>query len=465
MAEAIKMGGGISIPSKEKFYINKNIDASIKTGDFIQFTGDYIEKKAPVYSANDGIPPLGLYKLSDHRYFYLHTVGDYGYVYGAVLTTNSDNTDFDWGSSYLPNTRIPIIKTSNPCFASVVLSSNLIINISTEYTTKLVITIIRISDTNAITAKAIDVTTTLTDVSFNNMICIPVKINSNSFYLIYANKNTPTLLCVRKIIVNENDTLTYDNTIKNLSTNQNLINQFTIYDVVDDVVSLVTQNIAGGETHTGIVRLDLDDINNSTLSNTIKINTIESSFSYSIVYDILISPTKNTLYVRAIEPITINSSTTHIYLVKVDISNKNSISMLTRKIFNVNEDCGRLIKVFDDNNVLAVMGNIPGQNSAFRYFSYIFTSKDNRFHMSLRTVKITNSYANTGADYKNLFCEMPANPTRGVVFLSLFYIVDSGNYSTFADISESYTVKKFEDYLDGIALTPGTSGKQIKVLV
>ena len=106
MAEAIKMGGGISIPSKEKFYINKNIDESIKVGDPIQFTGDYIEKNRTVYTSNDNTIH-GIFKITEHKYFYMHVIGDYNSIYGCIINTNSDNTDFSGtGTSPLPQTQL-----------------------------------------------------------------------------------------------------------------------------------------------------------------------------------------------------------------------------------------------------------------------------------------------------------------------------------------------------------------------
>lgn len=460
MAEAIKMGGGISIPSKEKFYINKNIDESIKVGDPIQFTGDYIEKTKPVYGGNDSTV-FGLYKLSDHKYFYLHVIGSYNYPYGCIMNTNSDNTDFNWGNSYPTQTKLSFY---GGFWTTVeVLSSNLMIIVSKNDSNVLQISIIRISTDDTITETSINVTQTLSNVSFVDSICIPVKINSNSFYLIYTDKSTHKSLYVRKITVNDNNTLTYG-TIKNLTTNQLLLNQFTIYNVVDNIVALSTNLSDNGKHYAGIIQLDLSNINNSTLSNQVKINTVDNAVYSAQIYDILLSPTKNTLFIRGYQYVGTSSSRTNIYLIKLDISNKTSISIDIQKLFDTNKDCGELLKVFNDNSLITIIGTGSG-NLGNKCFSYIFITKNNKIHMNEKAVNISNTNANTATTSTEYFCEMPAEANRGVVFISLCRVASGGDYSTYADIAESFTIKAMEDSFDGVALTPGMSGKQIKVLI
>ena len=460
MAEAIKMGGGISIPSKEKFYINKNIDESIKVGDPIQFTGDYIEKTKPVYTGNDNTI-YGIFKITEHKYFYMHVIGDYKSIYGCIINTNSDNTDFSWaGTSSLPQTQLQL--QDYYWNKVVVLSANLIVVILKVDSTVLQIAIIRISDSDAITSTIINVTSNLSDVAFDHHIAIPVKINSNSFYLIYANKSTPTSLYVRKITVNSDNTLTYSNVIKNLSTNQLVLNENTKYDVVDNILALATNN-TDGTRYGGVIQLDLSNINNCTFSNQVKINIVDNSVSSALISNVLLSPTKNTVIINGSQYEEGSSYKQHQYLAKLDITNKTTIAMVMYKLFDdTTESLGQIIKVLD--NAMILISGVSSGNIGLRYFSYGFITKNNKFHKHKNAVNVYNTNANTYTAYGEYFCEMPANANRGAVFIALWRITDSGNYSTYADIAEGFTIKSMEDAFDGVALTPGTSGKQIKVL-
>nr|DAF09622.1 MAG TPA: hypothetical protein [Caudoviricetes sp.] len=460
MAEAIKMGGGISIPSKEKFYINKNIDESIKVGDPIQFTGDYKEKSKIVYTTNDNTVH-GIFRLTEHKYFYMHVIGGYNSVYGCILNTNSDNTDFSWtGTSSLPQTQLQIY---GGYWSRVsVLSANLIVIIAKNSSNVLQIAIVKISNSDAITSTVIDVTSNLSDVAFDKHIAIPVKIDSNSFYLIYANKSTPTSLYVRKITVNSDNTLTYSSVIKNLSTNQLVLNQFTKYDVVDNILALATNN-TDGTHYGGVIQLDLSNINNCTLSNQVKINTVDTVVYSEQISAVLLSPTKNTVIINGSQYEEGSSYKQHQYLAKLDITNKTTIAMVMRKLFDdTTESLGQIIKVLD--NAMILISGVSSGNLGLRYFSYGFITKNNKFHKHKNAVNVYNTNANTYTAYGEYFCEMPANANRGAVFLALWRKEDSGDYSTYADIAEGFTIKSMEDAFDGVALTPGTSGKQIKVL-
>ena len=391
----------------------------------------------------------------------MHGIGSQNSVYGCILNTNSDNTDFSWtGTSSLPQTQLQIY---SPYWNRVsVLSANLIVIIAKNSSNVLQIAIVKISNSDAITSTVINVTSNLSDVAFDKHIAIPVKIDSNSFYLIYANKSTPTSLYVRKITVNSDNTLTYSSVIKNLSTNQLVLNQYTKYDVVDNILALATNN-TDGKHYGGVIQLDLSNINNCTLSNQVKINTVDTAVYSEQISAVLLSPTKNTVIIEGSQYKDSSSYKQHQYLVKLDITNKTTIAMVMCKLFDdTTESLGQIIKVLD--NAMILISGVSSGNLGFRYFSYGFITKNNKFHKHKNAVNVYNTNANTYTAYREYFCEMPANANRGAVFLALWRKADSGDYTTYADIAEGFTIKSMEDAFDGVALTPGTSGKQIKVL-
>ena len=242
-----------------------------------------------------------------------------------------------------------------------------------------------------------------------------------------------------------------------------VLNQYTKYDVVDNILALATNN-TDGTHYGGVIQLDLSHINNCTLSNQVKINTVDTAVYSEQISAVLLSPTKNTVIINGSQYEESSSYKQHQYLVKLDITNKTTIAMVMHKLFDdTTESLGQIIKVLD--NAMILISGVSSGNLGFRYFSYGFITKNNKFHKHKNAVNVYNTNANTYAAYREYFCEMPANANRGAVFLALWRKADSGDYTTYADIAEGFTIKSMEDAFDGVALTPGTSGKQIKVLI
>ena len=434
----LAVSGGGNVSSNAQIYINENETNEIKIGDKLELTGTFLEKNFTVYTTNDSSPKF-VEKIDEYRILYLHCIGDYGNLYACVITLNSDNSDILSISAQTQLGFYGLGRSAYGPYQLLKLSSNLFIFISTAYSTSAdskypYIGIIRITDNNVITGKQISATNfqKLADIYTTNAGCI--KISDTVFAMIFKGYSTNTSHIIY-ITVNDDNSLTY-------SSNKVLYNQ--IFDGIGSD-NYYGKNFEINEHYVCIVektaiRIIYIDKNNINLAVQKSILT----FSNKIVRNIILSPSKNYLYI----------------IIDADDNFSSNLSLIEVNI----EDLNNPIISFQKS-----IENIPfyylfclKDKTLFSFndskISFISIEDENSSHINQSIVNTTSSKGNVMA---NCICVLNINERLGYGAL----VLNGSASDTYANIVYFGTIKKMRDQMDAIALSKGLATELIKVFI